>query len=321
MITGCKKENNLTGFTTNKREPRHHIGLSESDIQHYERHGYVILRDVLPKSVINEGIEIYKGWLPNFIQLWREQGLLKEELKAHNILEQFYEAWESAGNPMFRRQPFKNLINEAMYNYFKNPYLLSLAEQLLKTSELSMHGVYNGRAQPPKAAWATPGWHQDAQFWDEDFGEEGDKARKTHVLALWFPLHYVDENSGCLQVISTEETKKQLFPHFPLDYDNTGFLGMDQELANTFKKEQFKMNPGDVLALSQINLHKASENNSNRMRYSYDIRYEHTHSRTTVGDKYGFIAQSIENPESETPMQEWVQRRELFINWEKENKK
>ena len=208
-----------------------------------------------------------------------------------------------------------------MYKYFKNPYFLRIAEHLIGTTELSMHGVYNGRAQPPHSPWATPGWHQDSQFWDEDFGEETDKARKTHVLTLWFPLHYVDEKSGCLQVISLEQTKGQVFPHFPQDYDNTGFLGMDQDLANSFPKEQFYMNAGDALALSQINLHKASNNLANQMRYSYDIRYEATATRTTVGKKYGFIAQSLEDPDSETPMNEWVKRRELFINWEKENKK
>ena len=192
------------------------VDISEQEIEHYHRHGYLILRDILPKSVIEEGKLIYESWLPSFIDMWREQGLVKGKLQSREILDQFYEAWMLAGQPAYRRQPFKNLINEAMYKYFKNPYFLRIAEHLIGTTELSMHGVYNGRAQPPHSPWATPGWHQDSQFWDEDFGEETDKARKTHVLTLWFPLHYVDEKSGCLQVISLEQTKGQVFPHLSL---------------------------------------------------------------------------------------------------------
>jgi phytanoyl-CoA hydroxylase len=91
-----------------------------------------------------------------------------------------------------------------VYHFILQPAFLELAADALGTRELRMHGVYNARAQPPHSDWATPPFHQDAQFWNSSVGID-DTDPDTHVVTLWFPLHTVDEQSGALQMISLED--------------------------------------------------------------------------------------------------------------------
>jgi hypothetical protein len=100
-----------------------------------------------------------------------------------------------------------------------------------------------------------------------------------------------------------------------VDYDQTGYVGMQPEIAASFPHHKPVLQAGDVLLFNQKAPHRASPNLADRVRYSYDLRYEAIDSDTAVGRKYGFIAQSDLDPGQVTPMAEWVRKRDLYLQW------
>jgi len=73
-----------------------------------------------------------------------------------------------------------------------HPNLLDLAEDLLATSEVYVHGIFNARPKAPTRSGLTTPWHQDAQYFRD--------AENVHVPTMWIPLQAVTEKNSCLQV-------------------------------------------------------------------------------------------------------------------------
>jgi len=53
--------------------------------------------------------------------------------------------WSAAGRPSYMRSPRRDLVGPDMYALLVEPSLLDLAEDLLGTDELSVHGIFNVR--------------------------------------------------------------------------------------------------------------------------------------------------------------------------------
>ena len=195
-----------------------------------------------------------------------------------------------------------------MYHLMRNKALCDLAAQVIGTSNLSIHGIFNARPQLPSKdpTHLTP-FHQDAQYWYLDmYGKEPDLERRTHVMTMWIPLRDVDETTGALQVISTKETGNVMFA--PHDYDelNTGMVGLSPADLESLTPIAMPMSVGDALVFTQRTPHGANSTLSEKLRWAIDIRYEATEGSTIIGRRFGFIAKSIDAPGTETPLKEWL---------------
>ncbi|MBV8602132.1 MAG: phytanoyl-CoA dioxygenase family protein, partial [Candidatus Eremiobacteraeota bacterium] len=198
-----------------------------------------------------------------------------------------------------------------MYAFFRSLALLELAEAFLGTPELSVHGICNARAQLPhdESITRTP-FHQDSQFWFLDYGGDGkDDPLASHVLTLWMPLQRVCAQTGGLAVIPRTQTGRRVFERYDFDYERTGFYGLAPDELARFVPETPELEPGDLLAFDHLAPHGAAEHRGDRLRWSIDVRYEATAAATGTGKKFGFVAQSLANPGSVTPLGTWLRKR------------
>ena len=282
--------------------------LSADDLAHYDRHGYAYLRGAIPAELLAEGRRIIEPWVNFQIQEWRDQGKIDRDFREEDFWHRLLAAWRAAGRPMFRRRPNRFLVNPKMYAFFRHRTLLDIAEQVIGTPELSVHGIFNARPQLLGAAWTDTPWHQDGQYWILDYGEpEPDTERRTHVMSMWIPLQSVDALSGGLHLMSKADTKNHLFDHHDYDYEQTGFFGMGTKDIARFPKTSEPMAPGDALIFNQRTPHGAEPNQAERIRWSIDIRYEATARATVVGRRFGFVAQSADKS-VETTYEAWARR-------------
>jgi ectoine hydroxylase-related dioxygenase (phytanoyl-CoA dioxygenase family) len=289
------------------------VGLFEvQDAHHaqYQEHGFVVLRGAIPPALLATGRELIEPWVEASLSSWRKAGLIDHAFAGDDFWHRFLNGWAAAGRPHFRRSPNHFLINPGMYDFIRSRVFLNLAEQIIGTPELSMHGIFNARPQLPHHADTMTPWHQDSQYWDLDYGGEPDAARSTHVVTMWMPLQEVDETSGTLQVMSRQDTGDVLFAPDMRDYDRTGFIALQPgDIARHTPLPQ-RMSPGDVLLFNQRTPHAATANAIDRVRWSIDIRYEATPTATVVGKKYGFVAQSRLDKTSETTLEQWLMKRQ-----------
>jgi ectoine hydroxylase-related dioxygenase (phytanoyl-CoA dioxygenase family) len=283
-----------------------------SDDQHafYREHGYVVLPAAVPRELLARAQRLIEPWVEASVTSWRKAGLIADSFADDDFWHRFLNAWKAAGRPHFRRSPNHFLINPEMYAFIRSQAFLGIVEQLLGTPELSMHGIFNARPQLPHHPDTMTPWHQDSQYWDLDYGAESDVERNTHVITMWMPLQDVDAVTGTLQVMSRQDTGDAVFPPESADYERTGFLQIAPAEVARHTALPMRMSPGDVLLFNQRTPHGAAPNTVERIRWSVDIRYEATATATVVGKKYGFVAQSRNDPASETPLAEWLEKRQ-----------
>jgi phytanoyl-CoA hydroxylase len=287
------------------------VELSPVELDHYRAKGFVHLHGVVPRELLRNAQRTLEPWVDYFVEKWHTEGLFDDPLEGLDFWHRFLEAWRRAGGPHFRRSPNRFLISSGMYRFMRSDVLLGIAEQLIGTSELSIHGIFNGRPQLVEHQDTQTPWHQDAQYWSLNYGsQEPDTERRTHVVTMWMPLQPVNPESGCLQVMSLLDTGNRMFDSYDYDYARTGFLGLSPADVARHRAIPITMEPGDLLAFTQRTPHGAAPNRSDHIRWSVDVRYEATATATLVGRKYGFVAQSLSDPASVTPLERWLRKRE-----------
>ena len=269
--------------------------LSQQQVEFYKREGYLHAPDVLSQEALDLAERILRDWSERQIAQWVEDGLINDARSDLDFTHRMAQLWKEAGHPSYMRSPRRDLVGPEMYRLLLEPSLLDMAEDLLGTDELSVHGIFNARPKLPDQRWTDTPWHQDAQYYRD--------AEAVHVVSIWFPLQAVREKNSCLQVAS-QGHRDQLFD----DYhdEETGFKGIDRAEWDTLQGISVEMERGDALCFTQLTPHRALSNRGDAVRWSMDLRYEATATATTSGKTFGFVARSGKEPETVMGQAEWL---------------
>lgn len=273
------------------------ILLTKEQLEFYRKNNYLHVKGVIPQDLLDLATGIIMKWVDELVEKWSKEGLLKDKREDLDFQHRLVKLWEAAGKPKYSRSPRRDLVGPDMFNFFKHPVMLNVASDLLGTSELSVHGIFNARPKLPDQKWTDTPWHQDAQYYRD--------AENVHVLSMWMPLQRVTEANSCLQVAPGFFTDTLL--EGAID-EETNFLGLRKEDASHLKGLSIEMEPGDVLCFNQLLPHRALPNKSDHARWSMDIRYEATPTATASGKSQGFIAQSLNSPESVETYEQWLEK-------------
>ncbi len=279
--------------------------LNKKQIDFFKIHGYLKLKNIIPKKIFNDIQKIISPWVDDKIQNWINEGLISKDYSELDFWQRFLVSWKDAGKPKFRRNPNKWLINEHMYKLLTNKLFLNLAREILDTKEISVHGIFNTRPQLPDVDFARAPWHQDSQYWSLNYGQKYDDPFKSNVVTFFIPLQKVDKDTGCLSLMSLKETNNKLFKSVGYNFKNTGYLGLSKNDIKKYTKFPIPMNLGDILLFNHLVPHGTNPHKKNYIRWSLDIRYESTSNATGLGKKFGFIASSKKSSNI-TKQSEWI---------------
>jgi hypothetical protein len=270
--------------------------LSAEQLTQYEADGYLHLRGVVPPHALDLAQTILKRWEEETVQRWVDDGLLDDPMDDLDFEHRLVEAWEKAGRPGYVRSPRRDLVSRETFDFLCHPAFVDVAEALLGTPEISVHGVFNARPKLPDQAWTLTPWHQDAQYYRD--------AATSHVVSMWMPLQKVTEYNSCMQV-SPGFHKGAV--HEAWDDGESGFIGLSPEIQETLTPVSIEMDPGDVLCFTQGTPHRALPNQSDAVRWSMDVRFEATERATKHGKARGFIARSPSDPSRIMPYEKWIE--------------
>lgn len=273
------------------------LTVTAPQLESYRREGFLHLRGVLPPGLINLTECVLGRWADETIAQWLEEGRIADPRRDLDFRHRLVQVWHDAGRPKYIRSPRRDLVSPEMYGILVHPALLDVAEDLLGTAEVSVHGIFNARPKLPDQVWTRTPWHQDAQYYRD--------AADGHVLSLWYPLQAVGERNSCLQVAP----RRHRGPLFGGHHDEeTGFLGLSPEDRQDLQGVSVEMVPGDLLCFTQKTPHRALPNRSDAVRWSLDVRYEATDHATGSGKDKGFVARSPRDPAAVVPYAEWERR-------------
>eukprot|EP00730_Choanoeca_flexa_P018131 TRINITY_DN8800_c0_g1_i6.p2 TRINITY_DN8800_c0_g1~~TRINITY_DN8800_c0_g1_i6.p2 ORF type:complete len:402 (+),score=73.78 TRINITY_DN8800_c0_g1_i6:1297-2502(+) len=152
------------------------------------------------------------------------------------------------------------------------PQLLDVAEQLVGPT-FAAHPVWNLRTKTPQQEQATVPWHQDIGYLDED-------CWSTLQLTAWIPMLDATYENGCMQVVRGGH-KTGLAGHHTCCAGGTWYIDLPEEqMTNVLGVDMSKdvvtceVPKGGVLFLNNLIPHRSLNNTSNKIRWSFDLRWQ-----------------------------------------------
>ena len=275
--------------------------LTDEQISFYREKGYVKVENVVPQRSIDLGRKVSADWVDRTVAGWVDEGLLDDGLEHLNLGRRLTAAWNEAGKPVYQRSPRRQIVCPELFQFMTEPNVIDIAEDLLGTPEVFMHGVFNLRPKLPDQRWTRTPWHQDSQYFPS--------VAQVHTLSIWMPLQRVTTENSCLQVAEGYHRGDM---YAITEDEETGFLGISKEERAAIPGIPIEMEAGDALCFTQLTPHAALPNKSNAVRWSIDLRYQSI--ADAMVDEYnveiggrdkGFIARSEADPASVATWESW----------------
>jgi phytanoyl-CoA hydroxylase len=194
-------------------------------------------------------------------------------------------------------------VGPAVFNMLRNDKLLDAVESIIG-SEIYSNPVQHVRLKPPERL--TP---KDAEGRvqlgktpvHQDNGVVLPEADQTDILTVWFPLWDATVENGCL-VVWPNSHRQGLLDHCP----SHGGLRIPGKLLNG-KAKSMPMKRGDALFMHKLTIHASHSNQSENIRWSFDLRYNPIGQPTGRSSFPGFIARSRTKPAAELrDPEEWA---------------
>ncbi len=275
--------------------------LTDEQISFYHERGWLKVENVIPPRSIELGRKVCADWVDRTVQAWVDEGLLEAGLEHLDLEHRLTVAWNEAGKPVYQRSPRRQIVSPELFQFMSEPNVIDIAEDLLGSPEVFMHGVFNLRPKLPDQRWTRTPWHQDSQYYPS--------IAQVHTLSIWMPLMRVTTENSCLQVA---EGYHRGAMYAITEDEETGFLGISKEERASIPGIPIEMEAGDALCFTQLTPHAALPNKSDAVRWSIDLRYQSI--ADAMVDEYnveiggrdkGFIARSAADPGSVATWESW----------------
>ena len=287
--------------------------MTEEQLEHFEHYGFVTAENVLdPESIIDSVIDEYAGVLDSLADDLYEEGKISSKYRDLEFGERVTKIYEDSGevyNGYFDFSLPQGNIKEdtpfwagpAIFNALTASSLLDAVESFIGP-EIYSNPVQHVRIKVPESRaprddkgmvkfGVTP-WHQDCGVVNPD-------ADETLMLTVWFPLMDADEENGCLQVVPGSHNA-ELLTHCPgLENGLQAGLQIPESQFEVGRAVPIPLKKGDALFMTKYTVHSSLPNISDRIRWSFDLRYNPIGQSTGRTSFPGFVARSRSNPGSE----------------------
>jgi len=288
--------------------------LSEEQINHFHTEGYLIIENVLAEDDLQAIREEYSTILdrvsPQLVeggQISRDYAELPFEERYTSILHELddmYTVYQhlDISFPLFDELPADVTLNAgpAVFDLLTHPRLLDIAEAFVGP-EIYSNPVQHARIKPPKSALpsgsvdsniAKTTWHQDEAVLTPDTRDN------INILTMWVAITDATEENGCM-VCQPRSHRQNLTMHCPGVDFAAGEIFIPEALVPPEDVVPLPVGKGGVVLLNQRTQHSALDNNSEQIRWSFDLRYQAVGEPTGRDCFPGFVARSAAAPESE----------------------
>lgn len=290
--------------------------LTDAQQRQFFDQGYVVVNDVFDPADILAPIHAeYNALLDSLIANWQSQGLLAHlEKKAdfYDKLRLCYEAGCDWFQPLDISLPGDTItantpmhFGPAVFNMITYAPLLDIVETLIGP-EITSNPIQHVRLKPPATSLKEGEIraHITATDWHQDRGVGHAEADSTDMVTVWIAINDATPENGCLQVIPFDK-HASLLPHCGKSQTAIadGFIDMTAARALPVKA-------GGIVLFHPLAPHSSLVNQTDRFRWSFDIRFNRTGQPTGRAHFPNFIARSKMRPE--LALTDWRKWKELW---------
>lgn len=279
--------------------------LTDAQIASFEADGFLVIEDVLGRAdVLDPLVSEYETLLDGLVADWVRAGELDASVQSLPFGEQLVTA-HAAGlevfQPMDISLPLEGIeadtpmhLGPAAFCLLVNEDLLDIAESLIGP-EITSCPIQHVRVKPReermrpgevRAHLVATRFHQDRAVGRED-------ADDTEIVTVWVSVTEADEENGCLLVVPGSH-RGDMVTHCPAPQ-----IGIPDALIEPGVAKPLPIGAGGVVLLHPMTIHGSLPNRSDRLRWSFDLRYNRTGDQPGRPQFPDFVARSRRSPETE----------------------
>lgn len=189
----------------------------------------------------------------------------------------------------------------ALAHLWETSRLLDVIEQVLGP-EIAGHPAWNIRSKTPNNPLVTVPWHQDRAYLAAGC--------HTALPTAWIPLVDANRMNGTIEVVRGGHRSGQVLPHRPeyiRGYDNASYFYLPAEELPEGEIVTCEMSRGSVLLINDLVPHRSTENRSDRIRWSIDLRWQRPTDPTGLEGSHGCILmRTARDPNHRADWENWA---------------
>jgi len=284
--------------------------ITADDLSHFDENGFVVIQGLLDPARDFAPVQAeYDTVLDDLVNRWIDQGHLEQPHAGLPFAERLLQTVPLARQPydlaMDISLPQADIRSDtpmhhgpAVFDLLRTPVLLDAVEQFIGP-EIYSNPVQHTRIKLPESALPPEAWSGlTARIdWHQDQGVITGDADQCEILTVWFPITEAHVDNSCLAVVPGSH-KRDLVTHCQSVNPLTrGQVAIPDTLVEPHQLP-LPMDPGDVLFMHRRTQHAGLPNRSDRIRWSFDLRYQPIGQPTGREWFPGFVARSRAHPDS-----------------------
>jgi len=285
--------------------------LSSDQKYQFNDQGFLVVENIVPRSVLNGVVHEYSDLLNQLCQRWVERGLLHKDVIHGTFADQIRAAYNAELDyfqPLDISLPPGEIAADtpfhagaAIFNLMTSDRLLDVVESLIGP-EITSNPIQHVRIKPPaselysdeiRAHIGPTDWHQDRAVTLAE-------ADTTNMVTVWIAITDATIDNGCLQVIP-ESHRQPMLRHCPSPQ-----LSIPAKEFAIDTATPLPVKAGGAVLFHPQTIHSSLDNISDTVRWSFDLRYNVTGEATGRPMFPDFVARSYKDPSTElTDAQQW----------------
>jgi phytanoyl-CoA hydroxylase len=260
--------------------------LTDEQLEHYHREGYLVARDVIPARYIldlQEEINSVIDEQANKLYAEGEITLLHEELGFLHRAAALSQKSRKVIGPVNGG----NFSGPAMFNLLTCPQILDVMEQLIG-AEIIASSIYRIRPKLSDSPEGIVPWHQDSGYFHTCADEH-------LVPTCWVPLMNATIEAGCMEVLPRSH-KQGVFRHYTANLLAPP-LSVHPDHLPDIDPVPVPADIGDVVLMTNMTPHRSTDNTSGLIRWATDLRYNAPEAGDYGPGEAGFLARSARTPD------------------------
>jgi ectoine hydroxylase-related dioxygenase (phytanoyl-CoA dioxygenase family) len=278
------------------------MALTPAQIEQYREDGFLVVTKFFDDEELQPVIDAINAKVERLAQKLKEKGKISDTFENEGFLTRLTRL-EQASKGAATVLHSSGLLPKELATLWSSPKLLDVMEQILG-NEIAGHPVWNIRAKTPLNPLATVPWHQDTAYLAA--GSE-----TTFQPTAWIPL--VDANSinGTLQVIKGGHRHNRVMKHQlekELGNEDSWYLYIREEDLPEGEIVTCEVPKGGMLLLNNLIPHRSTENYSDQIRWSIDLRWQRPNEVSGFDDvKPCILMRSASKPFHQIDWDAWAQ--------------
>lgn len=249
--------------------------LTDDQAQAYDADGFLVVRDVIPRAVIDSFIRVLETEVDRRARALHAAGAISQLFAEEPFPMRWYRVRQERGGQPERLTWHACVFSRELYALWTHPAILDVVESLIG-GEIQASGDYILRPKLPAENVSALPWHQDSGYMDE--------TGQYHWPTVWVPLVPVSEANGAMQFLPGTHSLP-IQEHGDRSHDSgMGTPARDPATGRTPVTPS--MRPGDFVIFHNHVFHRSTLGGEPSVRWSIDFRF--SPAGTPVGDHLWF---------------------------------